>query len=119
MGAPIGRNCRPAKPSVAYAGVMAASRRNDRGRSSIEPRFLTLEDVAAYLSVSVPQVYALVRSGELPAIKIGGRGVWRVDRRELEAYVERLHEETRAWTRAHPLTQRAEGPGDETLAPEA
>ena len=40
-----------------------------------EARYLKLEDVATYLSVSVPQVYALVRSGELPAIKIGGRGV--------------------------------------------
>jgi len=74
--------------------------------SQIEPRFLTLEDVATYLSVSVPQVYALVRSGELPAIKIGGRGVWRVDRNQLEAYVERLHEETQAWARAHPLNPR-------------
>ncbi|HET7482590.1 MAG TPA: helix-turn-helix domain-containing protein [Actinomycetota bacterium] len=72
----------------------------------MEPRFLTLEDVATYLSVSVPQVYALVRSGELPAIKIGGRGVWRVDRNQLDAYVDRLHEETQAWAKAHPLNPR-------------
>ena len=78
----------------------------DEPRNEIEPRFLTLEDVATYLSVSVPQVYALVRSGELPAIKIGGRGVWRVDRQQLEAYVERLHEETQAWAKAHPLNPR-------------
>ena len=75
-------------------------------RSEIEPRFLTLEDVATYLSVSVPQVYALVRSGELPAIKIGGRGVWRVDRNQLEAYVDRLHEQTQAWAKEHPLNPR-------------
>jgi excisionase family DNA binding protein len=73
---------------------------------SIEPRFLTLEDVAMYLNVSVPQVYALVRSGELPAIKIGGRGVWRVDRGQLEAYVDRLQEETQAWAKEHPLNPR-------------
>lgn len=78
----------------------------DRPPTSIEPRFLTLDDVAIYLNVSVPQVYALVRSGELPAIKIGGRGVWRVDRRELEVYVERLHEETKAWAQQHPLNPR-------------
>ena len=72
----------------------------------IEPRFLTLEDVARYLSVSVPQVYSLVRSGQLPAIKIGGRGVWRVDKKQLEAYVDRLHEETRAWASEHPLNPR-------------
>lgn len=74
--------------------------------SAPESRFLTLEDVAIYLNVSVPQVYALVRSGELPAIKIGGRGVWRVDRRQLEAYVDRLHEETQAWAKKHPLNPR-------------
>jgi excisionase family DNA binding protein len=67
---------------------------------------LTLDDVATYLSVSVPQVYALVRSGELPAIKIGGRGVWRVDRKQLESFVDRLHEETESWAREHPLNPR-------------
>ncbi len=75
--------------------------------AGLGPRFLTLEDVAGYLNVSVPQVYALVRSGELPAIKIVGRGVWRVDRHQLEAYIDRLHKETEAWTKQHPLNQRA------------
>lgn len=72
----------------------------------LEPRFLTLEDVAKYLSVSVQQVYSLVRSGTLPAIKIGGRGVWRVDKKQLEAYVDRMHEETRKWALEHPLNPR-------------
>jgi prophage regulatory protein len=65
-------------------------------QTGIEPRLLTLEDVATYLSVSVAQVYALVRSGGLTAVKIGGRGIWRVDRRQLDAYVDRLHEEALA-----------------------
>jgi excisionase family DNA binding protein len=72
----------------------------------IEPRFLTLEDVATYLNISAAQAYALVRSGDLPAIKLGGRGVWRVDRRQLEQYIERLHEQTQAWAKAHPLNAR-------------
>lgn len=72
----------------------------------IEPRFLTLEDVAVYLNVSVPQVYALVRSGELPAMKIGGRGIWRVDRAKLDVYIDELHEETQEWAKAHPLNPR-------------
>ncbi len=76
------------------------------GAAPIEPAFLTLEDVARYLSVSVPQVYALVRSGDLPAIKIGGRGVWRVGRTQLDAYVERLHHETEKWAKKHPLNPR-------------
>ena len=75
-------------------------------KSEIEPLFLTLEDVAAYLSVSVPQVYALVRSGELPAIKLGGRGVWRVSREKLELYLEQLEEQTQTWAKAHPLNPK-------------
>ena len=71
-------------------------------------RFMTLEEVATYLNVSVTQAYALVRSHELPAIKLGGRGVWRVDKNQLDAYLERLHAETREWIRTHPLTSRAE-----------
>jgi excisionase family DNA binding protein len=56
--------------------------------------------------VSVPQVYALVRSGELPAIKIGGRGVWRVDRTHLDDYLDALLEKTREWAQAHPFNPR-------------
>ncbi len=67
---------------------------------------MTLEDVATFLAVSVPQAYALVRNGELPAIKIGGRGVWRVDRLQLDAYIERLHDKTRDWAKEHPLNPR-------------
>jgi excisionase family DNA binding protein len=69
----------------------------------VEPRFLALRDVATYLNVGKAQVYALVRSGDLPAIKIGGRGVWRVDRHRPEAFLDRLHEETTKWVASHPL----------------
>lgn len=92
-----------------YFDVMStedAADRNELSRPSVEPRFMTLEDVAIYLSVSVQQVYSLVRNGDLPAIKIGGRGVWRVDKSQLESYVERLHEETRRWAEEHPLNPR-------------
>ncbi len=96
---------------------MPRQAKNDDGPSPIiEARFLKLEDVATYLSVSVPQVYAMVRSGDLPAIKIGGRGVWRVDKTKLEAYVKRLHEETAAWTRAHPLVEKEAELTEEELA---
>jgi excisionase family DNA binding protein len=74
----------------------------------VEPRFYTLEDVATILNVRVAQVYALVRSGDLPAIKLGGRGVWRVDRIQLEEYIERMHAKTREWALAHPLSSSPE-----------
>jgi excisionase family DNA binding protein len=57
-------------------------------------RFLTLADTAELLNITTTQAYALVRSGELPAIKVGS-GQWRVERAILEAYIEALYEETR------------------------
>lgn len=59
-------------------------------------RFLTLADVAEELSVSVAQARALVRSGELPAIQVGGRGVWRIEAVVLEEYIQRQYERARA-----------------------
>ncbi|MCU1673766.1 MAG: binding domain protein excisionase family [Frankiales bacterium] len=66
-------------------------------------RFLQLADVADILNISSSQTYALVRSGELPAIKIGGRGQWRVERSALEEYIARCYAETRAFVTAHPV----------------
>ena len=65
------------------------------------PRFLQLSDVAEILNISAAQVYALVRSGELPAIKIGGRGQWRVETTELESYIARMYEQTREFVSTH------------------
>lgn len=61
----------------------------------MEARFLPLTDVAEYLNVSSAQAYALVRTGELPAIKVGGRGQWRVEKSQLEDYIQRMYQETR------------------------
>ncbi len=58
-------------------------------------RFLTLADVADVLNISASDAYALVRSGELPAIKIGGRGHWRIERDILESLIEAQYEQTR------------------------
>ncbi|MBD8080710.1 helix-turn-helix domain-containing protein [Cellulosimicrobium arenosum] len=58
-------------------------------------RFLTLADVTEELNISAAQAYALVRSGELPAIQVGGRGQWRVEASELETYIQRLYAQTR------------------------
>ncbi|MDQ1289051.1 MAG: hypothetical protein QG622_2617 [Actinomycetota bacterium] len=59
------------------------------------PRFYLLSDVAEILNVTPVQARALVTSGELPAIQIGGRGTWRIEASELEAYIQRKYEETR------------------------
>ncbi len=70
------------------------------------PRFLQLEEVAEELAVSQSQVYHMVRSGELPAIKVGGRGQWRVERAKLEAYIAAKYTETAEWVRENPLAGR-------------
>lgn len=56
-------------------------------------RFMTLREVAQTLSVSSAQAYALVRSGDLPAIQLGGRGQWRVEVTKLEEFIQRLYDE--------------------------
>ena len=72
-------------------------------------RFLQLAEVSEILNISSAQAYALVRSGELPAIKIGGRGQWRVEATELESYIQRMYAETKSFVQTHPFG----GAGDE------
>lgn len=69
-------------------------------------RFLQLADVAEVLNISAAQTYALVRSGELPAIKVGGRGQWRVEESELETYIQRMYAQTRDFVATHPFSGR-------------
>lgn len=58
-------------------------------------RFLTLKQVAAMLATSEAQVNALVRAGDLPAIKIGGREQWRVENRQLDQRIKAQYRKTR------------------------
>jgi excisionase family DNA binding protein len=76
-----------------------------------EPRFLTLADVAEVLNISTSQAYALVRNKDLRAIKIGGRGQWRVERDALEDYISRMYKETSEFIAKHPFVD-ADGTSD-------
>jgi excisionase family DNA binding protein len=67
-------------------------------------RFLTLADVAEILNISMSQTYALVRSGELKGIQIGGRNQWRVERAKLEEYIEAAYQRTEAHRSDMPAT---------------
>ncbi len=73
------------------------------------PRFLTLADVAEVLNTSSAQVYALVRRGELPAIKIGGRGQWRVEASALEDFIQQMYADTRTFLAEHPFVEAEQG----------
>ncbi|MGI8870665.1 MAG: helix-turn-helix domain-containing protein [Mycobacteriales bacterium] len=66
-------------------------------------RFLTLADVAEVLNVSDKQVYALVRNGDLEAIKLGGKGMWRVEAPKLEEYIKRMYDNTQEFVQSHPF----------------
>ena len=59
-------------------------------------RFVPLEHVMEELSISYSQALALVRSGQLRAIKVGGRGVWRVSLDAFEDYIAERYAETAA-----------------------
>ena len=69
------------------------------------PRFLTLADVAEVLNTSSAQVYALVRRGELEALKIGGRGQWRVESSKLEEYIAQMYKQTADFVAEHPYVE--------------
>lgn len=74
---------------------------------------MVLEEVARELSVSNAQVYALVRSKALPAIKLGGRGQWRVERSRLEDFITNAYTDTAEWIDGHPF-----GSGDPEIDPD-
>lgn len=52
-----------------------------------QPRFLTLAQVAEELNVKQSLVQALIKTGELRAFQVGGRGLWRVGRQDVEDYI--------------------------------
>ncbi len=74
-------------------------------------RFLTLSDVCDVLNVSMSQAYALVRSGELKGIQIGGRNQWRVERAMLEEYIAGAYERTAASLSDLPAEMEPVDPG--------
>jgi hypothetical protein len=46
-----------------------------------------------------------VRNGDLEAIKVGGRGQWRVERDKLESYIARMYDRTRDFVASHPYAE--------------
>ena len=61
-------------------------------------RFLTIADVAEQLQLSAQAVRALIRTGDLPAIQVGARKLWRIEDQALEDYIQRQLASTRPWS---------------------
>ncbi len=74
----------------------AATEVSELMADDLPPPLLKPADVARVLNVTVTQVYTLMRSGDLPALKIGRKGVWRVSHDTLDEYLTRLEAEARA-----------------------
>ncbi|MGK9148800.1 helix-turn-helix domain-containing protein [Plantibacter flavus] len=84
-------------------------------------RFLTVADTADVLNVSAHAVAALIASGELPAIRVGRSGPWRIEFPVLEAFIAGRYEEARReglWAQAE-LTELSEFSGAPLLRPVA
>ena len=52
-----------------------------------EAHFVSVATAAEILAVSVSHVYALVRSAELPALRVGRKGPWRISTSALEQFI--------------------------------
>lgn len=57
-------------------------------------RFLTIEQVAEELNVGQPLVKALLRTGELRGMQVGGRGMWRIATTDVEDYITHAYKST-------------------------
>jgi excisionase family DNA binding protein len=50
-------------------------------------QMLTTDDVLGYLRINARTVYRLIRTGELPAVRIGRQ--WRIRRSDLDTWLDR------------------------------
>jgi excisionase family DNA binding protein len=57
-------------------------------------RFLTIEQAAEELNVKESLIRGLIKTGELRALQVGGRGLWRVGRQDVEDYVSEAYRRT-------------------------
>lgn len=50
--------------------------------------------MADELNVKPNQVHALIKAGELRALQVGGRGMWRIGRQDVEDYIAEAYRRT-------------------------
>lgn len=55
---------------------------------AMQHTFYTIADVSEMLKVSQSVVRNLINSGELKAIQIGGRGLWRIEESAVENFIQ-------------------------------
>ncbi|MFC9353294.1 MULTISPECIES: helix-turn-helix domain-containing protein [Terrabacteria group] len=57
-------------------------------------RFLTISQAVEELNVTPSQIRALLSTGELRGIQVGGRGLWRIGVNDLEDYIAEAYRRT-------------------------
>ncbi|MBE4719854.1 helix-turn-helix domain-containing protein [Pseudarthrobacter sp. AB1] len=77
-----------------------------------KPRFLTISQSAEELNVNQNQIRALLRTGELRGIQVGGRGVWRIGANDIEDFITEAYRRTAERIAAGELKDEGE-PADE------
>lgn len=66
----------------------------------IEPRLLTVAEAARFLGCSEANVYGLIAAGDLPSVRVGRRKGIRLDRQDLEAFIESRKQQRTATPRS-------------------
>lgn len=69
-------------------------------------KFLTIAEVGESLQISAQAVRALIQSGDLPAIQVGARHLWRVPESAFDGYVEHQLAATREMVAADEPSAR-------------
>jgi excisionase family DNA binding protein len=75
-------------------------------------RFLTITQAAEELNVNPNQIRALISAGDLRALQVGGRGVWRIGRQDIEDYIAEAYRRTAERIAAGELKDEGES-GDQ------
>lgn len=75
-------------------------------------RFLTIEQAAEELNVKQSLIRGLIKTGELRAIQIGGRGQWRIGRQDIEDYVTEAYRRTEGRIATGELIDEGEPDGE-------
>jgi excisionase family DNA binding protein len=80
----------------------------------LEHDLLTPAEVIDYLRVNVRTVYRLMRTGELPAVRVGRQ--WRIRRSDLDSWL-RQPQPGHSWDRHTPVAREAEDGSQPTSVP--
>lgn len=62
---------------------------SEQQNNRVPSRLLTVTEAAQFLGCSETNVYALIECGDLPFVLIGRRKGYRLDRMDLEAFIDR------------------------------